>query len=532
MRTRALAKLSSGPGATHDPYTHRLLPSQHVRTLAACLVVGAAVTFGLRAGGETAAKAQVSARGTPDPNVIVVTVDDQGLGTFSEETMPRTFKMLDDGAGQELEGYASPPLCCPSRAGFATGQYPQNHGVVHNSWTLLREPDNTLPAWLQADGYRTGFVGKYLNNHTAYPAPAGGFDSWFELRGPRGYYGYEASDDGVIKRYGNKRSDYSTTVVTEESEKFIRQQAAQDAPFFLWTAYFAPHARKSDGDFCGRSSPLPLVEDFRKFSDLDVELSRSYDEKNNDDKPSRVRNRPRLPAHYADLARDRFRCTVAALQEVDRGIADIRALLRREELDDDTIIVYTSDNGYFFGEHRLREGKKLPYQEAVRVPMIAHVPPRYLGGSDVSRVDQSVANIDLAPTILDFANADPCTQGGQCRVMDGRSIVPLLEGGDGGWPDPRPISIGLPGDCSGYNGLYQGREVYFEWLKKERGECSFAERELYDLRQDPFQLRNRLYKPSGGAIRDGERLSELAARLMNCAGIEGRDPRQQGRPFC
>jgi len=119
--------------------------------------------------------------------------------------MPKTFGLLNGGQGRELKGYASPPLCCPSRAGFLTGQYPQNHGVFKNSWSLLREPANILPAWLQAAGYKTAFAGKYLNKHLPYPAPGPGFDSWFELKGSPSYFNYEASKQGVETRYGSER---------------------------------------------------------------------------------------------------------------------------------------------------------------------------------------------------------------------------------------------------------------------------------------------------------------------------------------
>jgi len=543
MRERAAAGALSGALDNLDPYTRSLLRGPYVRILAVILLAGAAIVFAVSDGaGPTLAEdaaddaprstlAAVAGRGGPAPNVIVVMVDDQSMSTFKQKYMPKTFKLLQHGEGRELNGFAAPPLCCPSRAGFITGQYPHNHGVLRNSWRFLREPNNTLPAWLKAAGYRTGFVGKYLNHYNDYPDPAGGWDSWFELKGSPGYFDYDVSDQGVNKRYGARRSEYSTTVVTEESKEFIREEAGQGDPFFLWSSYFAPHSRRSSGPYCTQESPLPLRDDFRRFKDLPVEIPKNYNERNIDDKPSRIR-RERLEPGYDRVVRDRVRCTIAAMQEVDRGVADLRQLLRRKELDDDTVIFYISDNGYFFGEHRIKEGKILPYREAVEIPFMAHVPKRYLDGRNVAPINQSVSNVDLAPTILDFAGARPCTRRGDCRVMDGRSMVPLMKGGNGGWPKPRPISIQLRHDCEGYNGVYSGREIYIEWLNKKRGDCAFTEQELYDLRKDPFQLKNRLYRPSDGAVRDGKRLRRLADRLGICAGIEGRDSPQQGRPFC
>ncbi len=467
------------------------------------------------------------------PNVIVVMVDDQSLASFNRMTMPRTFDLLDGGKGRELEGYASPPLCCPSRAGFMTGQYPQNHGVFENNWALLREPANTLPSWLQAAGYKTAFAGKFLNKHAEYPKPAAGFDYWFGLQGPPAYFDYEASRQGVEVSYGSKRSDYSTTVVNEESERFIRRAANGDDPFFLWSSYFAPHARRSESSFCGTKAPLPLEEDFKAAKKIPLELSPSFNERDVSDKPQSVKQRELIDRKGTQEMKNRFRCTVAALQEVDRGVGGFRRLLAQEKLADDTIIFYTSDNGYFFGEHRLLKGKVLPYREAVQVPFLAHVPPRYLDGEEMASVSQPVANIDLAPTILDFANAGPCTEDGTCRVMDGRSMTPLFRGEEGAWPNPRPIGFQLGEGCRTYQAVYEGDESYVEWpVRRANGSCGVAERELYDLQADPFQLRNRLYKPSPGAIADAERLSESLSRVSTCAGIEGRDPQQGGRPFC
>jgi N-acetylglucosamine-6-sulfatase len=482
--------------------------------------------------GSPGASEAAAAQGRPEgPNVIVVMTDDQSLHSFSERLMPHTFGLTDDRQGSVLRGHASPPLCCPARAGFLTGQYPHNHGVFENDWGLLAEPDNTLPAWLQADGYTTGFVGKYLNEYSNSPAPAGGYDSWYELIQPAAYYDYQVSDQGVVGTAGNDRSEYSTTVVTRESRNFIREASKDNDPFFLYSSYFAPHPRNSESGECGRDSALPLAKDLDEFRGKRVKLGKSYNERDIKDKPPRVSNRPRLAPGTAAVEKDRVRCARAAMQAVDRGVQKLKKTLRKEGLANDTVIVYLSDNGSFFGEHRIDKGKYLPYVEAVRVPMLIHAPAGVLG-ERMSRIKQPVANIDLAPTILDLANAEPCTVGGDCRVMDGRSIVPLMKGNDSAWPRHRPIAVNLRKSCRGYRGVYAGRDVYVNWFRRVKGDCENPDYELYDLRKDPYQLENRLHTPSGGAIRDGERLHELMERLTTCSGIEGRDPQQDQRPFC
>ena len=517
----------TGPLVIALTYT-RCLPSRpQLRTVSAWPVAAATLALCVGAAPPSAA-AEGSARGKP--NVIVVTVDDQSLRTFERRIMPNTLKLAAGAQGQKLEGYASPPLCCPSRAGFLTGQYPQNHGVLKNDWAELREPDNTLPAWLQAAGYNTGFAGKYLNGYKPGAKPAAGFDSWFGFVGKPGYFDYKASRQGDMKRYGDKREDYSTTVITDKSRGFIRRKAESSRPFFLWTSYYAPHGRRSDHPSCKAGAPEPLAKDWRRFRDARVELPPSFNEKDVSDKPSRVR-RARLRRGYAQFAKDRIRCTYAALQEVDRGIGDLQRTLKKLRIDDETIIFYTSDNGLFFGEHRLN-GKSLPYVEAVRVPFVVNVPRRFIRGQQVAPIREPVANIDLAPTILDFAGGEPCTARGACRVMDGRSLVGPMQGDLSGWPRPRPIGVRLGEGCGAYRAVFQRSDVYVEYLRRVRGACKVAGTELYDLVEDPFQLRNRLFKPTDGAIDDAERLHEVVARLWDCAGIEGRDPPQAGRPFC
>ncbi len=511
-------------------YTRCLSSVHYVRVLVAGAIAATALFIGLDSS-STGAVEDKAARGSGDPNVIVVMVDDQGLKTFTPKTMPNTFDLAKGGAGTEVRGYASPPLCCPARAGFLTGQYPHNHGVRQNDWRFFEEPDNTLPAWLQNAGYETGFAGKYLNGYGPAPLPAGGWDSWFETMQPTGYFKYAASNQGVVETYGKDRDDYSTRVVTKESRDFIREAAG--GPFFLWTSYFAPHARNSKDPHCGKDAPIPLPDDWQDVRNLRVQLSDSYNERDVSDKPKRVRRRDPLADNYEQVAEDRIRCTIAAMEEVDSGVRKIDQTLRKLGIEDDTVIVYVSDNGFYFGEHRIDEGKYLPYVEAVRVPMIVHVPPKFMNGNDVEPIKEPIANIDLAPTILDLAGAEPCTAGGDCRVMDGRSIVPLLRGNDADWPDPRPIAMHLKHQCIGYEGVYRGKESYVEWYGKVKDTCRTPERELYDLKKDPGQLENRLYDdPSNDARDDAERLAELVDRLMKCSGIQGRDPQQPGRPFC
>jgi len=462
------------------------------------------------------------------PNVVVVMVDDQSRVTFNRDVMPRTFDMIDDG-GTELRGYALPPLCCPSRAGFLTGQYPHNHGVLANHWGMLKDPENTLPDWLDAAGYRTGFFGKYLNRFTPSPKPATGFDSWFEIRNA-GYYEYKYSDNGKPETAGDDGADYSTTVLTQRSLAFLYEKS--EAPFFLYTSYVAPHTRKSDHPTCGNKSPEPLDRDWQQFRDAPIELPAGYNEQDVSDKPRSVRNLKALPDRYARIEKDHLRCTMAAMRAVDRGVGDLRSAIDEIGAANNTVFIYLSDNGYYFGEHRIRGGKTFPYDEAARVPMVIDIPAHVLGEEPVAKVGKAVANIDVAPTILELAGVEPCRAVGDCRVMDGRSFAGLLRGDDEGWPDDRGLLMEVDRGCYAYGGVIRRNETYIEFPGPNFEQCGRSQRELYDSSTDPAQLQSLLQHPTEEARARARVLREELGRLSRCRGIEGRDKRQGDAPFC
>ena len=198
-----------------------------------------------------------------------------------------------------------------------------------------------------------------------------------------------------------------------------------------------------------------------------------------------------------------YRCRLASLREVDRGVKDVVDALRARNDLNDTIIVFTSDNGLFYGEHRLRDGKRLAYAEAIDVPLVMRVPGDVLGGGAVEQISQPVANIDLAPTLLELAGADPCG-GGSCRVMDGRSMVPLLSGDSGAWPADRGRGIEMR-NCR-YAGMLAAGELVVHHVSVPKAQASEAASEprptsATTWAEDPFQLRSR-----------AERVNDVPAR--------------------
>jgi arylsulfatase A-like enzyme len=495
-------------------------------------------------GGEPASLRPV-AKGPERPNVIVIETDDQSLAQATPRTMPHTFRLLAR-RGTLFENYVvTTPVCCPSRASLLTGNYAHNHRVLSNGpgYPALRGKDNTLPAWLRRVGYRTAHVGKYLNHYpNADPAP--GWSDWFTMTGDSRYYDYDVSDNGSLVHFGEEPGDYIGRVINRESLRIVRGSLPSRRPLYLQIDQHAPHVGHPHlaGHSCQGTSAEPDPDDDALAARAPVPRPRSFNEANVRDKPSFIRHRPPLTTEEVSEVRRRYRCAVASLVDVDRGVRQVYEAVRRAGELADTAFVFTSDNGYLYGEHRIPEAKQEAYDEALRQPLVV-LPPAVLRGRGPRRSAATVANIDLAPTILALARARPCAMRHRCRVMDGRSLVPLLRGRRGGFVGRRLViefessakRSARDATCA-FSGLRTPREAYIEHsrvVRRPGGPCVPShEVEHYDLRADPYELHNLAYRPSA---REKGRLAELSgqlARLRRCAGIRGRDPRPPGGVFC
>jgi N-acetylglucosamine-6-sulfatase len=452
------------------------------------------------------------------PNIVVITSDDQSLNSFSREVMPNTFRVLVDRGTTFTQGIAAPPLCCPSRAGFLTGQYPHNHGVFNNTpgYSDLRDPEQTLPAWLRAHGYETGFVGKYLNGTKpalgATPAP--GWDRWVALYGSHQYFDARITIDGeVVPNEG-----YMPAVFTERAGEFVRSAAGPD-PFFLWLAQEPPHFRNGPSEVCPGYAPKALPRDYRKFSDTPLPRPPSFNERDMSDKPDKlVRKQPLLDRHAIRRLERNYRCTLGSMQEVDRSVAEVWRALKESGEAEETVFVYTSDNGLLHGEHRIDARKGRVYDEATRVPLVALVPEGVLGERPVTAVSEQVTNLDLTATLLELADVQPCTES-DCRTVDGRSAVGLLEGSDAGWPDDRGVLLEQGPSLCKFAGVRTLDYLFATSLKRnDDGDCVERDRELYDLRQDPDQLES-----IAEASEVDEQLNERLSALRECSGTTGPD---------
>jgi N-acetylglucosamine-6-sulfatase len=511
-----------------------------------------ATMLAVTAAGLAAAQAATPAH-PPRPNIILIQTDDQNTGDLNAKAMPWTVRYLVH-QGTTFSNYlVSTPQCCPSRAELLTGQYSHNNGVVSNDagYPALVGKDDTLPVWLKRAGYVTAHIGKYLNSYPRFAPlsrPGPGWDRWFTVGDHTHYYDYKVGSNGRLIRKGGKPRDYVTNVLNERAVGFVRRRARGPRPFYLQLDQRAPHDSTDEvhPGRCHGSAPVPAPGDRRLFRHAPLPRPPSFNESDVADKPSFISSLPLLDRHgRRSITRD-YRCRLASLRAVDRGVAEIVQTLRREQALSRTVLIFTSDNGFFLGEHRIRRGKVIPYQEAIHQPLAIRLPTPYRGPSRVRRVGQTTGNIDIAPTILDLARARPCASASVCRTLDGRSLVGLLRGDASRWPAGRGILVEYSGGSTSasriagvcrYAGVERRNFTYMEYLSvvpPGQPECQPSDqRELYDLANDPYQLQNVYPAPAGSALAARQKgLAAEVASLRDCAGIAGRDPLPPSGHYC
>jgi arylsulfatase A-like enzyme len=481
------------------------------------------------------------------PNVVLITTDDQTVASL--RAMERVQRLLIDRGAEFENAIASFPLCCPSRASWITGQYAHNHGVIDNQerngggYQALRDPDRVLAAWLDAGGYDTALVGKWLHDYrTLDPAP--GWDRFWALTSPTmvNYYGYEITDSrGGKVRYGDDGDEYLTDVLTREyALPYIRAHANDRDPFFLHLSFTAPHWGRGRNDPAGRrcangkpfgfetAKAKPAPRDAGAFGNARLPTPPSFNEADMSDKPGAVRGRERLSRAEINTLTERYRCELASLLAVDRAVAQIDAALEAAKLGKRTYVIFTSDNGYMHGEHRIRAEKVQPYEEALRVPLVIRGPGVPAG----ERIADPVTNVDLAATILDLTGVQ--VGEGLARPLDGRSLAPYTYGsGDParavGIEAKRPPRQSATGAfvAPSWVGVRTRRYVYVEHYRAEVptlaqgfglpiGVGELTDVELYDLEVDRHQLVSRHADPAYAVTRAA--LAGAVAQLRGCAG--------------
>jgi arylsulfatase A-like enzyme len=425
---------------------------------------------------------------TPPPDIILIVTDDQRADTLPY--MPLTYGHLAGHGVEFTNAFTSISLCCPSRATMLTGLYAHHHGVLDNDPSRQGGAPNfndssTLATWLQQAGYRTGLYGKYLNFYhqlTPWPYVPPGWSEWHALKADGfNYYNYTLVENGVEVPYGSQPADYSTDVLATKAVSFIEGTPA-GTPLFLYFTPFAPHHPYTPGP--NDSVSLPLWR------------PPSYNEPDVSDKPAWVQLGPAMSATIQAATDATRNNQVASLFSVDRAVDAIVAALQRTGRLSNAVVVFTSDNGFTWGEHRMPEDKACVYEECNRIPLLVRAP-----GLSPRTEASLISHVDLAATVAEFAGVTPPYR------TDGASLVGLLHN-PGPWREEFlmeklqgiPGAAGSLGDLNRYYAVRTDRYVYAEYFN--------GDQEFYDLTIDPYQLDNRVTDPSYAAI-----ISNLRGRL-------------------
>ncbi len=498
---------------------------------------------------EAAVTTQVRALRTPTrPNLLVITADDMRADDL--RWMPRTRHLLADRGITFRNSFSTDPLCAPSRASFLTARYAHNHRVLH-----VLEPygfgafddSTTLSTRLQSAGYRTALAGKYLNGYGVMPtfsthSPSlryvpPGWTQWYGSsdhrwapgQWPGGYtYAYLHLTSNVNGRLHTWPGKYTTDVTAHQTQNLTRSlgTASPRRPWFVWWTPIAPHSgtprepdypgtvQRSDGVPVSFVTPVrPAWVEHRFDADIThgagTPLNRDA-EADVSDKPQFIRSYPSLNNAERRAERDVTRQRAEALYALDARIGDTIGALRSSGQLARTIIVFTSDNGYYLGEHRVRQGKVKLHEPSVRVPLIMAGP----GIPHGVRYDPAT-EMDVAATVASWA-------GTSLVNADGHSLRSTIAGGDHGWT--RPVVLEGRMSESDYahgtvdeetlngmsvSGIRVGRYALFRY--------STGETELYDISADPLEL-NSLNGPESNDLRD--LLMNTWRQYADCVGAQ------------
>jgi arylsulfatase A-like enzyme len=440
------------------------------------------------------------------PNVVFILVDDlrwDELGCVGHPFVktPRIDRIAREGA-LFRNAFATTPLCSPSRASFLTGRYPHEHGVTDNTdRSALSHRLVTFPLLLQRAGYETGYVGKWHMGVDDTRRP--GFDSWVSVKGQGAYLDPEINEDGrVVKVPG-----YVTDIFNDRAVAFLRRPRTK--PFLLFLAHKAVHpdlTQFADGRISdpGAGVFLPAERHRDLYAGSPVPRRANVADRL-EGKPALRRKIDDLPPLGPDTGTsdETVRNRSRMLAAVDDGVGRIVEALEQSGQLDRTLIVFTSDHGYFYGEHGLSVERRLAYEEAIRIPLLMRYPRLIPAGSVI---DPIVLSIDLAPTLLDLGGA---------TVPDdvaGRSLVPLLAGRE--WRPRTSFLIEYFTDTvfprirnMGYQAVRTERWKYIHYNELKGMD------ELYDLASDPFEMRNLIAEPAARA--DLEAMKAELRRLLD-----------------
>ena len=404
------------------------------------------------------------------PNVVIILTDDQRWDTLW--AMPRVQKDLVDHGVTFNNSFVVNSACCPSRTSILTGQYSHSTGVYTNRGSeggfRSFNDGSTIATWLDTD-YTSALIGKYLNQYE-FAGSNGevplGWDHWVAF--PKAHYDdFALNIDGTVQQFGSATADYSTDVLADQAVKFIQDT---EGPLFLLFTPKAPHYPAQ-----------PKGSDKTAFSNLPDWRPPNYNEADMSDKPAWARDAPLLSTAQQQYI-DKFRLAqMQTLLPVDRAVGHIFDALEQTGRLGNTMIVFMSDNGMLWGEHRMI-GKGNAYEESIRIPMVVRYDP--LVARPRTNNDMTL-NIDIAPTAAELAGVG-------APGAEGLSLVPLLQDPDAHWRNDFLVEHFAPGGPHGnpptFCAIRTDQYKYVDYM--------WGEDELYDLQADPFEMSNRIHDPA------------------------------------
>jgi N-acetylglucosamine-6-sulfatase len=487
------------------------------------------------------------------PNIVTIMADDMRVDDLLFS--PNVRRLIGKDGLTFNNSFSPYPLCCPARASFLTGLYAHNHGVYwhHRPWGYGAFDDSkTLASSLSKVGYRTAFVGKYLNGYgpmkskvtgqRSYRYVPNGWDDWYgAFEDPRvgnyhgGTYNYFDTPYNINGRpTNNRRGEYQTNTLGTFARKIVTDNSKKKAPFFMYLSFTAPHFGgtgeaddprpgrdflRKDGTRSDFSTPARPNWVKGKFDRVitrapGVPKKGGPAEKDVSDKPQKLRRLKELSPKGRKALAEVTRQRAEAIYVMDREIGRLVRTLKKRGEWDNTVIMFTSDNGYFLGEHRQRVGKVKAHEPSLRVPFLI-TGPGMRGGH--TRNDP-ITTVDLSATILDIAGATPP------HLADGQSRLATLLTGDQGWTIPvvTEATHTTKGkrtdkaftDARTSVGL---RTPRYSYTRYDNGEG-----ELYDLYVDPAQMENVYDNASYKTVRNA--LARMWPRYKDCAAATCHEP--------
>lgn len=422
------------------------------------------------------------------PNILFILTDDQAwnvlgfTGRFPFLRTPHLDRLAREGA-HFLNAFVTTSLCSPSRASFLTGCYAHRHGVRANEQRDIHPSIPTFPQVLQKAGYETAFIGKWHMRPVSDPRP--GFDEWLSFRGQGEYVNPTLNQNG--REF--QQEGYMTDLLTDYALRWLRRP--RRGPFCLLLWHKAVHgpftpAPRHQNAFADAELPKPPNFD-DTFAGKPRWLRRGafYGQRREQWEQSEGKPipdalpvgewNPRNPAHLNYLR---------TLLAVDESVGQVLAALEEMGQLDNTFILFSSDNGFFLGEHR-RGDKRLMYEESIRIPLLVRYPPLVRSGV---RIEEMVLNIDVAPTLLELAGA-PIP-----KTVQGRSFLPLLRGEKVEWRRSWLYEYFQEDWLPGVPTMLGVRTERWKYIRYPDlpGELE----ELYDLEKDPYELRNLAADPA------------------------------------